>query len=197
MIAISYYIAKFFSRKPKTNLENRLAAKTPTNPISWHIFFSSFAAIIGVLAIAAFALLKYLGSLFSNSSSVWLCGRVFRQHGRAFLPPVRQSDEYRTSFIELSTETSLLALQDPDVLECAPQILRMAREEHASIATFSRLNLELLSLGAPIQLLSTSTRAIAEEIHHSEFMFSFYSFLSGKQTGLLPVLHLSKHGLLS
>ncbi len=58
--------------------------------------------------------------------------------------------------------------------------LHNARMEHASIGAFARLSLELLSLGAPPDLLRQSASAQKDEIHHAEICFSLASHYLGE-----------------
>jgi hypothetical protein len=44
---------------------------------------------------------------------------------------------------------------------------RIALDEHASIAAFARHTLELMSLGAPLELVEAATRAQADEVQHA------------------------------
>jgi hypothetical protein len=44
--------------------------------------------------------------------------------------------------------------------------------EHASVASFSRLALELLSLGAPMELVADASRAALDEVRHADFCFA-------------------------
>ncbi len=64
-----------------------------------------------------------------------------------------------------------------------------ALAEHASIASFSRFQLELLSLGAPADLLARSAAAIADELRHAEHAFAVASALGGEAVGpsALPI----------
>lgn len=50
--------------------------------------------------------------------------------------------------------------------------LRDALMEHASVAAFARLTLQLLALGAPAELVSASQRASLDELWHAEFCFA-------------------------
>ena len=43
--------------------------------------------------------------------------------------------------------------------------------EHASIATFSKFNLELMSIGSPLWLIQLATNAITDEIRHTQIAF--------------------------
>jgi hypothetical protein len=58
-----------------------------------------------------------------------------------------------------------------------------AMAEHASIATFARLTLQLLSLGAPPDLLAASQRAVRDEIEHAELCFDLASRYAGRLLG--------------
>jgi hypothetical protein len=51
--------------------------------------------------------------------------------------------------------------------------------EHASIAAFARFTLELLSFGAPRDLVLLSARAMADETHHAANAFSLASAYAG------------------
>jgi len=52
-----------------------------------------------------------------------------------------------------------------------PDWLDMARVEHASIASFARLTLELLALGAPSGLVAEVQLAAADEVEHARLCF--------------------------
>jgi len=56
---------------------------------------------------------------------------------------------------------------------------RDARFEHASIATFARLSLELMALGAPLDLVRRAHRAALDEIAHAELCLA----LAGAEPG--------------
>jgi hypothetical protein len=55
-----------------------------------------------------------------------------------------------------------------------------ALAEHASIASFSRFQLELLALGAPADLLARAAAAIADEARHAEHAFRVASRFAGQ-----------------
>ena len=61
--------------------------------------------------------------------------------------------------------------------------------EHASVAAFARLSLQLLSLGAPVELIRDSQRASLDELEHAETCFAMASRYSGTKhlPGPLPV----------
>jgi hypothetical protein len=58
-----------------------------------------------------------------------------------------------------------------------------ALEEHASVATFARLALQLVSLGAPPELLRATQRATLDEIAHAELCFGLASAYAGRNLG--------------
>jgi hypothetical protein len=61
-----------------------------------------------------------------------------------------------------------------------------AEAEHASIAAFARLQLELLAVGAPSQLVERAARAGLDEVAHARACFSLASTLAGEQIGPGP-----------
>jgi hypothetical protein len=61
-----------------------------------------------------------------------------------------------------------------------------AEAEHASIAAFARLQLELLAVGAPSQLVERVARAGLDEVEHARACFSLACALAGEQIGPGP-----------
>ena len=62
-----------------------------------------------------------------------------------------------------------------------------ARMEHASIAAFAKLSLELLALGAPPELVRDAHRAAMEEVDHAHVAFTFASVYGGVPVGPAPL----------
>jgi hypothetical protein len=58
-----------------------------------------------------------------------------------------------------------------------------ARMEHASVAAFARLVLELLAHGAPAELIAGAQRALGDEIRHAEACFALASAYAGHPQG--------------
>lgn len=58
-----------------------------------------------------------------------------------------------------------------------------ALTEHASIASFSRFMMELLGLGAPLELVERAERALADEIVHARASFELASAYRGAPVG--------------
>ena len=59
----------------------------------------------------------------------------------------------------------------------------VARMEHASVAAFARLALQLMSLGAPPELLQQSIVAQGDELEHAKIAFGLACELSGGTVG--------------
>lgn len=58
-----------------------------------------------------------------------------------------------------------------------------AKMEHASIAAFARFSLELLSLGAPSELIMRTNAALVDETKHARMAFALASAYQGKPMG--------------
>jgi hypothetical protein len=84
----------------------------------------------------------------------------------------------------------------PDLAALTPSERRLlaqawladARAEHASVAAFARLTLELMTLGAPPALLADLQRAALDEIEHAKLCFGLASRYAGAplSPGALP-----------
>ena len=70
--------------------------------------------------------------------------------------------------------------RDPDTVEVVrSHWLECARFEHASVAAFARVSLQLLALGAPAELLREAQRAMADEIRHAQLCFGLAAAYGG------------------
>ena len=86
-------------------------------------------------------------------------------------------------------------LPKPDVAALNPrQRVQLARywasvavNEHASIASFHRVALELLALGAPEALITEAQRAAADELRHARRAFTLASRFAGVPIGPTPL----------
>jgi hypothetical protein len=63
---------------------------------------------------------------------------------------------------------------------------RAALDEHASIAAFSRVSLDLLRLGAPPELIEQAHRAALDEVRHARQGFAIATALAGQPVGPGP-----------
>lgn len=73
--------------------------------------------------------------------------------------------------------------------ELAEAWARAGLAEHASVAAFARFTLELMSLGAPAELIERATSAISDETKHAKMCFALASSYAGRVVGpgALPV----------
>jgi hypothetical protein len=77
---------------------------------------------------------------------------------------------------------------DPDVRELlAAAWARDGQFEHASVASFARVVLELMQLGAPPELILASRMAIADELDHARRCFALASRYAGNSIGPGPL----------
>jgi hypothetical protein len=63
----------------------------------------------------------------------------------------------------------------------------LARMEHASVAAFARVALELLAVGAPVALVADTHRALADELEHARLCFGLASAYAGAPLGPGPL----------
>ena len=73
------------------------------------------------------------------------------------------------------------ALDDETRRALAAYWAQEALNEHASVASFARVILQLLGLGAPAELVEAAQRALAEETAHATSAFGLASAYAGKE----------------
>ena len=104
------------------------------------------------------------------------CGRPFFVAGEARIAPaVARSDwsiAAKPRLPDLATRAAL-----------AEYWTEIGQFEHASIASFARFATQLLSLGAPPQLLADTRAALADEIVHARLAFGLASAYEGAPVG--------------
>ena len=105
-------------------------------------------------------------------------GRPFRRLGR----PVRARSRRSTGWFE-DLAPSLGALSPERRRALAASWERAALEEHASVASFAELSLELLALGAPAELVARCHEAAIDEIAHARACFALASAYAGAPRG--------------
>lgn len=107
-------------------------------------------------------------------------GRPFTVDGQARLASVQQ----RTGWCDpLDIDVDLDALPDALRIEIAESWGEAGTHEHASVASFARFMMDLMSLGAPRSLIEATTRAIDDEIRHANACFSIGSVYAGYPLG--------------
>lgn len=117
------------------------------------------------------------------------CGRPFVVAGERLRAP------------EVERRDWLAALDAPGwaaSAELAAAWAADAREEHASVAAFARLSLDLLAVGAPPDLVAGAHAAALDEIRHAKLTWAIAAAFGGAAAahgpGPLPMLGLEVHG---
>jgi hypothetical protein len=108
-------------------------------------------------------------------------GRPFTVDGAARTAPYRVNREWSAT---LDTTWRFDADLDPAVRAAlAAAWVADALAEHASIASFARLTLELMQHGAPAELVAESQRASLDEVEHARVCFALAERYSGVARG--------------
>jgi hypothetical protein len=82
---------------------------------------------------------------------------------------------------------SVAALEPELRRELARAWQRAAQLEHASIASFARFSLQLLSVAAPAQLVAAAHVAALDELRHAQLCFGLASVYAGVALGPAPL----------
>lgn len=108
-------------------------------------------------------------------------GRALRADGVAVVAPVRARDGW-TGAAETAEELSPAARAF-----AASAWAREAGFEHASVAAFARLSIELMAHGAPAELVDAAHAAARDEIRHAQRGYAVASAYGGAQVGPGPL----------
>src|SRR5258705_5529329 len=137
------------------------------------------AAFIGNLAMLAVGALGALVSTFGFSR-----GRQLRRFGRVMLPRVVGGRAWSHTKVSIASPSPIPA-------NLAAQWRENGRTEHASVAAFARLTLDLVALGAPPHLISASQADAIDEVRHAELCFSLARSLDAREEdpGPFPAAH--------
>jgi hypothetical protein len=125
----------------------------------------SFLGILAMVVIGALAVLLSTVSLTR--------GRQLRRFGRVMLPRVVTGRSWANTKVSVASPL-------PIPSEVAAQWRENGRTEHASVAAFARLTLDLMALGAPPHLISASHADAIDEVRHTELCFSLARSIDGK-----------------
>jgi hypothetical protein len=108
----------------------------------------------------------------------------------------------RPFVVDDAARLSQAVLRDDWLVRAAPQVgtlssslrarlaqhwIDTARMEHASVAAFARVVLQLLALGAPHDLVADAERAMADETKHARLAFGLASAYAGSDLGPGPI----------
>ena len=78
-------------------------------------------------------------------------------------------------------------MNDADRALLAGKWVEKGLGEHASVASFARFVLQLMSLAAPPAILLASIRAMDDEVRHAQLCFGIAAGLSGRDVGPGPL----------
>jgi hypothetical protein len=106
-------------------------------------------------------------------------GRQIRRAGRILLPPVKDGASWTSPALDPHVDEAVRA-------DLAAQWRENGRTEHASVAAFARLTLDLMSLGAPPRLVAAAQRDALDEIRHAELCFALARALDGRAASPAP-----------
>lgn len=132
----------------------------------------SFAVVL--LPLFTGAVFSLLGAFLTLWATVGFArGRQLRRRGRILLPPVEDRVGWAGLDLEVSAAPELRA-------RLAARWRENGRTEHASVAAFARLTLDLIALGAPATLIEAANRDAKDEIRHAELCFSLARALDSR-----------------
>ncbi|MCB9797323.1 MAG: ferritin-like domain-containing protein [Alphaproteobacteria bacterium] len=103
-------------------------------------------------------------------------GRQLRRRGEVLLPPVEPVEGWDA--LPLTPE-----VEAPERAAVAAAWRENARTEHASVAAFARLTLEMMALGAPSELIAAAQKDAEEELRHTHLCFSLARGFDGHEAG--------------
>lgn len=105
-------------------------------------------------------------------------GRPFLVEGAARVSSVANDAAWPALGLAASTQ-----LRADDRAALADHWTRIGQLEHASIAAFARFAMQLLSLGAPPDLVRETTSAMNDELHHARLAYGLASAYAGEAIG--------------
>jgi hypothetical protein len=110
-------------------------------------------------------------------------GRLLVEDGEARFAAPRASREWHERVDDVD-----VARVPSDVRDAlAARWERDAALEHASVAAFARVSLELMAFGAPAELVEAAHRAAIEEIAHARVSYALASRYAGRDIGPGPL----------
>lgn len=127
-------------------------------------------SMLGLLGLAMTA----IGAFTTLMATVGFArGRQLRRFGRVLLPRITAGAGWVDTTLELEGAAHIPT-------GVGQQWRENGRTEHASVASFARLSLDLMALGAPPELLTSANQDALDEIRHTEACFALAHALDGK-----------------
>lgn len=100
-------------------------------------------------------------------------GRQIRKKGQLLLPDIVPGNAW-------SDLPGTVQIRDSLRSDLGRQWRENGKTEHASVAAFAKLTLDLIALGAPPKLIADANRDALEEIRHTQLCFSLANAIDGK-----------------
>ena len=136
------------------------------------------AKMIGIL-VAAGAMAAF-GVFIAMMGTIGMSrGRQLRRRGKVLLPPLGPGGAWAALPLESKVPAGIR-----DAV--AARWRENGRTEHASVAAFARLTMDLIALGAPPDLIHSANLDARDEIRHAELCFSIAKALDGRDGGPGP-----------
>jgi hypothetical protein len=155
-------------------------------------------AVFGLLGNGLMGLVGAVTAL--SSTSAFSRGRQLRRFGKVLLPPVVEGEAWARSELSRIPGGTLLEADAIDATTrdaLAKQWRENGRTEHASVAAFARLTLDLVALGAPPSLVAAAQEDALDEIHHAELCFGLARAIDGRDASPGPFPQAAKARTLS
>jgi hypothetical protein len=143
----------------------------------------------GATGVASAVMLTF-GNLFMTglgafaallSTVTFTRGRQIRSAGRILLPRVEVGDAWTGAGLSSAGPVGIIETDDEPTRDAlAAQWRENGRTEHASVAAFARLTLDLMALGAPPELVADANRDALDEIRHTELCFGLARAIDGR-----------------
>lgn len=111
------------------------------------------------------------------------CGRPFVVDGEARVASTVERDDWRAPQGGPAHKLAVETLDADDRARIGRAWTNDAAMEHASIAAFARFVLDLLSVGAPAELLADAQGAMRDEIEHARGCYAMASRYAGRPLG--------------
>jgi hypothetical protein len=159
---------------------------------------STGLSVAGLLGNGFMGLVGALTALASTSA--FSRGRQLRRFGKILLPPVVDDPSWASSELSRLAAGTLLSADALDATTraaLAHQWRENGRTEHASVAAFARLTLDLVALGAPPSLVTAAQEDALDEIHHAELCFALARGIDGRDASPGPFPEAAKARTLS
>jgi hypothetical protein len=128
---------------------------------------------IGMIALS-FVMMCFGAFVALTTAIGFARGRQLRRFGRVLLPPLARSRTWLGAALHVQN-----AAGAPQGL--AEQWRENGRTEHASVASFARLTLDLMALGAPPALILAANQDALDEVRHTEACFALAHALDGRE----------------